>query len=77
MQKNKPKISPITNPETQIKWMCYDIFITTEKQVVNQSFGPVKERLVSGSYGYTVNGVFRSKKWINKNSVNVLGAIEF
>lgn len=77
MSNKNSKISPITSPETQIKWMCFDIFITTDKQVVNQSFELVKERLVSGSYGYTVSGVFRSKKWINKNSINVLGFIEF
>lgn len=62
------KLTKITVPGQQIKWMCFDIFITTDKQVVNQSFEPVKERLVSGSYGYTVNGVFRSKKWINKTA---------
>ena len=67
----------ITEPQKQIAWMCFDIFITTDKQVVNQSFALVKERLVSGSYGYTVNGIFRSKKWINKNCVNFLGAIDF
>lgn len=67
----------ITNPERQIKFMCHDIFITIDKQVVNLSFKQVNERIVGGSYGYTVNGVFRSKKWINNNSINVLGKIEF
>jgi hypothetical protein len=32
--------------------------------------------LVGGSYGYIVSGKFRTKKWINKNSVNVLGFVE-
>lgn len=52
----------ITNPRTQIKWMCYDILITYDKQVVNLSLEHIKERLVGGSYGYTVNGIFRTKK---------------
>ncbi len=65
----------ITNPKVQIKWMCYDAFITTDRQVVNLSFEPKKEMLVGGSYGYFVNGKFRTKKWINQNCVNVLGFI--
>lgn len=48
----------IYDPAIQIKWMCYDIFITTDNHVFNLSFFPVKERVVGGSYGYTVNGQF-------------------
>jgi hypothetical protein len=70
---NKPVIN---NPETQIKWMCYNIFITVDKIVVDQHFNLVNERLSGGSYGYTVNGKFRSKKWINDNCVKILGLIE-
>lgn len=66
----------ITSPETQIKWMCYNIFITTDKRVVNQKFNLLKEQLIGGSYCYFVNGKYRTKKWINKNSINVLGFIE-
>ena len=66
----------ITSPETQIKWMCYNIFITTDKRVINQKFNLLKEQLIGGSYCYFVNGKYRTKKWINKNSINVLGLIE-
>jgi hypothetical protein len=65
----------ITNPETQIKWMCYNIFITTDSQVFNLDFTPKKEILNGGSYGYIVNGRFHSKKWIRNNCANVLGLI--
>jgi hypothetical protein len=64
-----------TNPEKYIKWMCFDVFITIDKQVVNLSFQPKKEILSGGSYGYIVNGKFHSKKWINYNCTNVLGNI--
>lgn len=67
----------ITNPEKEIKWMCYDIFITTNNQVVNTHFEPLKERMVGGSYGYTVNKQFHSKKWIRENCAIVLGSVEF
>jgi len=70
-------LSKITDPQTQIKWMCFDIFITTDNQVFDLSFKPIKERLVGGSYGFTVDGKFRTKKWIRENCVNVLGRVEF
>ena len=67
----------ISDPLTQIKWMCHDVFITKDNQVVNLSFKLVKERVVGGSYGYTVNGKFHSKRWIRNNCVNVLGRVEY
>lgn len=70
-------IKTITIPEKEIKFMRYNIFITIDNQVFDLSFKPVIERVVSGAYGYTVNGIFRSKKWIRKNCVNVLGYIGF
>jgi hypothetical protein len=62
-------------PEKYIKWMCYDIFISTDRQVFNLSFKHKKEILSGGSYGYIVDGKFRTKKWISKNCANVLGSI--
>ena len=67
----------ITNPKQQIKWMCYDIFITDCMHVVNQNFDVLQMKLRNSSYGYIVNGVFRTKKWIRDNSVNVLGFIDY
>jgi hypothetical protein len=65
----------IFSPETQIKWMCENIFITIDKKVVDQDFNLLQERINGGSYGYTVDGKFRTKKWINEHCVNVLGFI--
>jgi hypothetical protein len=62
-------------PERDIKWMCFDVFFTTNKIVLDLDFKPLSERLNGGSYGYTVNGQFRTKKWINEHCVNVLGFI--
>ena len=67
----------ITNPETQIKFMCHNIFITINNIAVNQNFNVLKERLNNQSSGYTVNGTFRTKKWIKENCVNVLGFVTF
>jgi hypothetical protein len=64
-----------SKPEIYVKWMCYDCFITIDKQVVNLSFELKKEMLVGGSYGYYVDGKFRTKKWINFNCCKVLGHI--
>lgn len=61
---------------TQIKFMCYNIFITTDKRVINQDFNLLKEQLIGGSYCYFVNGKYRTKKWINENCTNVLGFVE-
>jgi hypothetical protein len=67
----------ITDPKNQIKWMCYDVFITTDNKVLNQRFELLKERLNGGSYGFTVNKKFRTKTWIRRNCINVHGCIEF
>lgn len=67
----------ITDPKAQIKWMCYDVFITTDNKVVNQRFELLRERLNGGSYGFTVNGRFRTRAWIRRNCANVHGCIEF
>lgn len=64
------------NPEAYLKWMCYNIFITIDEQVVNQQFNLLKEQLIGGSYCFYCNGKYRTKKWIRKNCVNVLGLIE-
>lgn len=63
------------NPETHIKWMCYNIFITTDNQVVNQRFNLLKEQLIGGSYCYYVNGKYRTKTWIRNNCSIVIGNI--
>jgi hypothetical protein len=62
----------IINPESEIKWMCYNVFITDKKVVVNEQFNLLKEQLIGGSYCYYVNGKYRTLKWINENCVNVL-----
>jgi hypothetical protein len=63
------------NPEIYIKWMCYDIYITVDFQVFNLSFKKLKEQLIGGSYCFYCNGKYRTKRWINKNSVNVLNLV--
>lgn len=35
-------ITKITDPETEIKFICYDIFITIDNQVFNLDFKPKK-----------------------------------
>ena len=61
--------------QTTIGWMCYNIFITIDNQVVNQDFNLLKEQLIGGSYCFFCNGKYRTKKWIRKNCVKVLGLI--
>jgi hypothetical protein len=29
---------------TEIKWICYDIYITVDKRVINQDFNVLKEK---------------------------------
>lgn len=65
----------IRQPEKYIKWMCYNLFISIDNQVFNLSFKPLKEQLIGGSYCYYVNGRYRTKKWIQENSTNILGLI--
>jgi hypothetical protein len=64
-----------SNPEKHIKWMCYDILISIDSQVFDLSIKPLTERLIGGSYCYFCVGKYRTKTWINKHSVNVLGFI--
>lgn len=64
------------NPENHFKFMCYNLLITTDNQVFNLSFEPMKERLIGGSYCYYCNGKYRTRKYIRENCVNVLGRIE-
>ncbi len=59
-------------PEKFIKWMCFDIFISIDNQVFNLSLEPKKEQLSGGSYGFIVDGKFRTKKWIRENCIKVL-----
>lgn len=63
-------------PEIDIKWMCFNIFITKDKKVLNQDFCEQKQHIINGVIHYKVNGFLRSKQWINQHSVNVLGCIE-
>ena len=61
----------------KVKWMCYNVYITTDKQVFNIHTGQLlKERWHNGLIGYTVSGQFRTKKWINEHCVNVEGFID-
>lgn len=63
------------SPQTTIKWMSYNIFITIDNQVVNQNFNLLKEQLIGGSYCYFVDGKYRTKKWIREHCSIVLGSI--
>lgn len=62
-------------PELYIKWMCYNLLITTDNQVFNLSFEKMKEQLIGGSYCFYCNGRYRTKKWIRENSVIILGLV--
>jgi hypothetical protein len=64
-----------TEPERYIGWMCYDIFISIDNQVVDLSFNPRKEQLIGGSYCFYVEGKYRTRKWIRENCIKVLGLI--
>ena len=56
---------------SKVKWMCYDVYITTDNQVFDLDFNCRKEQLNGGSKGYRVNGSFRTKKWIRENCINL------
>ncbi|MFW5847435.1 MAG: hypothetical protein ACOCVF_00755 [bacterium] len=56
--------------------MCYDILISIDNQVFNLSMKQLKEQLIGGSYCYFCHGKYRTKKWIRKNCVNVLGLVK-
>lgn len=63
--------------KTQIKWMCYDVFISVDKLIVYHDFSVCKSKLVNTTIYYFINGNWRNKQLINKNCVNVLGFVEF
>jgi hypothetical protein len=63
------------SPDKYLKWICHDIFISIDNQVLDLHFQVKKEHLHGGSYGYIVNGEFHSKKWIRGNCAIVLGLI--
>lgn len=67
----------IKDPLTEIKWICYNIYITIDKRVINQDFNLLREQLIGGSYCYRCDGKYRTKSWINRNCVEVLGHVEF
>lgn len=66
----------IKNPKKYIKFICHNILISTDNQVFNLSFKPLKEQLIGGSYCFYVDGKYRTKKWIRKNCTNILGLFE-
>lgn len=63
------------NPETTIKFLCFDIYITIDNQVFSLLKRKLKEQLIGGSYCYFCNGKYRTKNWIRKNCVNILGFV--
>ena len=76
--KNLLSISEIkNNMPKHIKWMCYNLLITTDYQVFSLSIKPLKEQLIGGSYCYYCNGKYRTMKWINENKINVLGMVDY
>ena len=44
--------------------------------MINDIVELVKEKLNNTTYGYKIDGKFRSKSWINRNCVEVLGHVE-
>ena len=75
MNKLLTKTQITENLDTTIKWMCFNLYITTDNQVFNLSFDKMKEQLIGGSYCFYCNGRYRTKKWIKNNCVNVLNRI--
>jgi len=55
----------------KVKWMCYDVYITTDNQVFDLNFNKRKEILKGGSYCYRINGSYRTRKWIRENCVRI------
>lgn len=49
------------HPEKYVKWLCYDIYITTDLQVISLSFNKRFEKIKEGSYFYFCNGQYRTK----------------
>ena len=75
MSKLLTKQEIFDNPENTIKFLCFDIYITTDNQVFSLLKRKLKEQLIGGSYCYFCNKKYRTKKWIRNNCVNVLGKI--
>lgn len=75
MSKLLTKKQIFNNPETYIKFLCYDIYITTDNQVFSILGKKLKEQLIGGSYCYYCNGKYRTKYWIRKNCTKVLGLV--
>jgi len=75
------RIKPVPIPlikqqsEKYIKWMCFNLLISTDNQVFNLLFKPMKEQLIGGSYCFYCNGKYRTKKYIKENCLEVLGFI--
>ena len=63
------------NTENTIKFLCFDIYITTDNQVFNLKRKKLKEQLIGGSYCYFCNGRYRTRTWIDENRVNVFGLV--
>jgi hypothetical protein len=62
---------------TKIKWLCRDIYITVDRQVFNiYTLSKLNERVVNGCYGYTVEGKFRTKQWINARSFVISNLVD-
>jgi len=76
MSKLLTKEEIFKNPEIFIKWMCYNIYITTDNQVFSLSKRKLNEQLVGGSYCFYCNGKYRPKKWIKENCICVLGLVK-
>jgi len=75
MNKLLTKEEIFNNPEKHIKFLCFDIYITTDNQVFSLLKRKLKEQLIGGSYCFYCNGKYRTKKWIRENCVNVLGKV--
>lgn len=63
------------NTELYIKFMCFDIYITTDNQVFTLQRRKLKEQLIGGSYCFYCNNKYRTKKWIKNNCVKILGLV--
>jgi hypothetical protein len=75
MNKLLTKEQIFQDTEETIKFLCFDIYITTDNQVFSLKRKKLKEQLIGGSYCYFCNGKYRTRTWIRKNCVNVLGRV--
>ena len=55
----------------KINWICHDVYILNDLQVISVTFEHRKEVLRNGSYCFLVNGMYRAKKWIRDNCINI------